>query len=40
MNPVIDIVSKYTWVVPLNHKNGTTITNSFPKIDKSEGKPN
>ena len=29
---VIDIFSKYTWVVPLKDKNGITITNAFQKI--------
>ena len=29
---VIDIYSKYTWVVPLNHKTVKTITNAFRKI--------
>ena len=26
---VIDILSKYAWVVPLKGKNGITITNAF-----------
>ena len=29
---VIDIYSKYAWVVPLNDKKGITITNAFQKI--------
>ena len=38
---VIDIFSKYAWVVPLNDKNGIAITNAFQKIsDESNRKPN
>ena len=29
---VIDIFSKYAWVVPLKNKKGITITNAFQKI--------
>ena len=29
---VIDIYSKYTWVIPLKDKNSITITNAFQKI--------
>ena len=29
---VIDIFSKYTWVIPLKDRKGTTITNAFQKI--------
>ena len=29
---VTDIFSKYTWVIPLKDKKGTTITNAFQKI--------
>ena len=29
---VIDIFSKYAWVVPLNDKKGVTIVNAFQKI--------
>ena len=29
---VINIHSKYAWVIPLKDKKGTTITNAFPKI--------
>ena len=29
---VIDIFSKYAWVVPLKDKKGVTITNTFQKI--------
>ena len=36
---VIDIFSKYAWVIPLKNKNG--ITNAFQKIlDESNHKPN
>ena len=38
---VIDISSKYAWVVPLKDKIGITITNGFQKIlDESNCKPN
>ena len=38
---VIDIFSKYTWVVPLKDKKGITITNAFQNILKeSNRKPN
>ena len=29
---VIDVFSKYTWVIPLNHKKCTTIVNAFESI--------
>ena len=29
---VIDIYSKYAWVIPLKYKKGITITNAFQKI--------
>ena len=29
---VIDILSKYAWVIPLKDKKGTTITNAFQKL--------
>ena len=29
---VIDIYSKYVWVLPLKEKKGVTITNAFQKI--------
>ena len=29
---VIDIFSKYAWVIPLKDKKGNTITNTFQKI--------
>ena len=38
---VIDIFSKYVWVVPLKDKKGISIFNAFQKIlNKSERKPN
>ena len=38
---VIDIFSKYAWVVPLKNKKGVRIVNAFPKILKqSTRKPN
>ena len=38
---VIDIFSKYTWVIPLDCKRSITITNAFQKIsDESICKPN
>ena len=38
---VIDIYSKYAWVIPLKDKRGITITNAFQKIlDESGRKPN
>ena len=38
---VIDIFSKYAWVVPLKDKKGITITNAFQKIStESNRKPN
>ena len=38
---VIDIFTKYAWVVPLKDKKGITITNAFQKILKeSNRKPN
>ena len=38
---VIDIFSKYAWVVPLKDKKGITITDAFEKIlNKSSRKPN
>ena len=38
---VIDIYSKYAWVIPLKAKKGIAITNAFQKIlDKSNRKPN
>ena len=38
---VIDIFSKYIWVVPLKDKKGVSIINAFQKIlDDSKRKPN
>ena len=38
---VIDIFSKYAWVVPLKDKKSITITDAFQKIlDDSDRKPN
>ena len=38
---VIDIYSKYAWVIPLKDKKGITITNAFQKsLDKPDRKPN
>ena len=38
---LIDIYSKYAWVVPLKYKKGFAITNAFRKIlDESNRKPN
>ena len=31
---VIDIFSKYTWVVPLKDKKGASVVNAFQKILK------
>ena len=37
---VIDIYSKYAWVIHLKGKKGITITNAFKKIlDESKRKP-
>ena len=37
---VIDIFSKYTWVIPLKYKEGITITNAFRKfLKESNCKP-
>ena len=38
---VIDLFSKYAWVVPLKDKKGVTIVNAFQKIlDSLKRKPN
>ena len=38
---VIDIFSKYAWVVPLKDKKGVSIADAFQKtLDDSDGKPN
>ena len=37
---VINIYSKYAWVIPLKYKNGITITNAFQKnLKESNHKP-
>ena len=37
---VIDIHSKYAWIIPLKDKKGITITNAFRKVlDESNRKP-
>ena len=37
---VIDIFSKYAWVVPLSSQRGVSIANAFQKfLDDSKGKP-
>ena len=35
---VVDIFSKYAWVVPLKHKKGVSIVNSFQKILKESNR--
>ena len=38
---VIDIFSKYPWIIPLKDKKRFTITDAFQKVlDKSNRKPN
>ena len=37
---VIDLFSKYAWVVPIKDKKGTSIVNAFQKIISKERKPN
>ena len=38
---MIDIFSKYAWIVPLKDKKGITIVNALQKVlDKSDRKPN
>ena len=38
---VVDIYSKYAWVIHITDKKGTTITNAFQKVlDESKRKPN
>ena len=38
---VIDLFSKYVWLVPLKNKKGVTIVNAFQNIlDNSKRKPN
>ena len=36
----IDLFSKYSWVIPLKDKKGTSIVNVFQKIISKERKPN
>ena len=41
LSHVIDIYSKYAWVIPLKDKKGITITNVFQKtLNESNRKPN
>ena len=37
---VIDLFSKYAWVVPIKDKKGTSIVNAFQKIISKGRKPN
>ena len=37
---VIDLFSKYAWVIPVKDKKGTTIVNAFKKIISEKRKPN
>ena len=38
---IIDIFSKYTWVISLKDRKSITVTDSFPKIlHESKRKPN
>ena len=38
---VIDIYSKYAWIIPLKDKKGITVTNTFQKLLKEPNrKPN
>ena len=37
---VIDLFSKYVWVVPIKDKKGTSIVNEFQKIISKGRKPN
>ena len=36
----IDLLSKYTWVIPLKDKRGISIVNAFQKIISEGRKPN
>ena len=36
----VDVLSKYSWVVPLKDKSGMSIVNAFQKIISEGGKPN
>ena len=38
---IIDIFTKYAWIVPLKDKNGANIINAFQNVlSKSDRKPN
>ena len=38
---IIDIISKYAWIVPLNDKKGISIVNAFQEVlEQSNKKPN
>ena len=37
---VIDLFSKYAWVIPMKDKKGTSIVNAFKKIISEKSKPN
>ena len=37
---VIDLFSKYSWVIPIKDKKGVSIVNAFKKIISKERKPN
>ena len=38
---VIDLFSKYAWVIPIKYKKGTSIVNAFKKtVSKGKWKPN
>ena len=37
---VIDLFSKYAWVIPIKDKKGTSIVNAFKKIISEKWKPN
>ena len=37
---VIDLFSKYAWVIPMKVKKGTSIVNAFKKIISRRRKPN
>ena len=37
---LIDLFSKYAWVIPIKYKKGTSIVNTFQKIISKGRKPN
>ena len=37
---VIDLFSKYAWVIPIKDKKGTSIVHAFKKIISEKRKPN